>query len=86
MEKFRYKIELVVEIDAFDSNDAWEAVQDNFGIGDQGGVPKIQSLLLLPRPGRQYRSYLVPPPRRHLSRRRQSLRLILFYIETFPIN
>lgn len=38
MEKYKYKVTLVVEVDAFDANDAWEAVQDAFGIGDNGGV------------------------------------------------
>lgn len=38
MDKFRYKVELTVEVDAFDAGDAWEAVQDTFGIGDQSGL------------------------------------------------
>ena len=38
MDKFRYKVELTVEVDAFDAGDAWEAVQDNFGIGEQSGL------------------------------------------------
>ena len=38
METFKYKVELVVEVDAFDEGDAWEAVQDNFGIGENSGV------------------------------------------------
>lgn len=38
MDKFRYKVQITVEVEAFDASDAWEAVQDNFGLGDQGGV------------------------------------------------
>lgn len=38
MEKFRYKVQLIVEVEAFDAGDAWEAVQDLFGIGENGGV------------------------------------------------
>lgn len=38
METFKYKVQLIVEVEAFDANDAWEAVQDNFGLGDQGSV------------------------------------------------
>lgn len=38
MDTFRYKVTLVVEVEAFDESDAWDAVQDAFGIGDQTGV------------------------------------------------
>jgi hypothetical protein len=38
MQKYKYKVELVVEIDAFDGGDAWEALQDTFGIGDNSGL------------------------------------------------
>ena len=38
MDTYRYKIVLTVEVDAFDESDAWEAVQDEFGIGEQMGV------------------------------------------------
>jgi hypothetical protein len=38
MQRYKYKVELVVEIEAFDGNDAWEALQDNFGIGDTGDL------------------------------------------------
>lgn len=30
----RYKVSLVVEVDAFDEDDAWEALQDAFGVGE----------------------------------------------------
>lgn len=38
MDKFKYKVQLTVEVDAFDAGDAWEAVQDTFGLGDNSGV------------------------------------------------
>lgn len=38
MKSFKYKISLVVEVEAFDAGDAWEAVQDAFGIGDNMGI------------------------------------------------
>lgn len=38
MDKFKYQIKLVVEVEAFDESDAWEAIQDNFGIGESSGV------------------------------------------------
>lgn len=41
MDKFKYKVQLTVEVEAFDAGDAWEAVQDNFGLGDQGGVTVV---------------------------------------------
>jgi len=38
MNVYRYSVVLDVEVDAFDQGDAWEAVQDAFGIGEQLGV------------------------------------------------
>lgn len=38
MNIFRYEVKLVVEVEAFDDSDAWEAVQDHFGIGEETGV------------------------------------------------
>jgi hypothetical protein len=38
MDKFRYEVRLIVEVDAFDDSDAWEAVQDNFGVGEDSDV------------------------------------------------
>lgn len=38
METFEYTVKLIVTVDAFDESDAWDAVQDAFGIGDQMGV------------------------------------------------
>ena len=38
METFKYKVSLVVEVEAFDESDAWDAVQDAFGVGDNMGV------------------------------------------------
>lgn len=40
--KFRYEVNLVVEVEAFDDSDAWDAIQDNFGIGElSGGVTVV---------------------------------------------
>ena len=38
MNKFTYTVTLQVEVEAFDYSDAWDAVQDAFGTGDQLGV------------------------------------------------
>ncbi len=38
MDKFKYKVQITVEVEAFDAGDAWEAVQDTFGIGPNGSV------------------------------------------------
>ena len=38
MNKFKYSVVLHVEVEAFDESDAWEAIQDNFGIGEASGI------------------------------------------------
>lgn len=38
MKTYKYKVVLSVEVDAFDDSDAWEAVQDAFGTGNNMGV------------------------------------------------
>jgi hypothetical protein len=38
METYRYKIVQTVEVEAFDPSDAWDAIQDEFGIGEQNGI------------------------------------------------
>lgn len=38
METFKYQVMLEVEVSAFDEGDAWEALQDAFGIGETGAV------------------------------------------------
>lgn len=38
MNTFKYQVILNVEVEAFDESDAWDAVQDNFGIGENAGV------------------------------------------------
>lgn len=38
MNKYTYIVKLQVSVDAFDESDAWEAVQDAFGTGDNMGV------------------------------------------------
>lgn len=38
MDKFRYSIKMTVEVEAFDDSDAWDAIQDTFGIGEEVGI------------------------------------------------
>lgn len=38
MKKYTYEVVLQVEVEAFGESDAWDAVQDAFGIGDLAGV------------------------------------------------
>lgn len=38
MDTFQYEIKLKVEVEAFDESDAWDAVQEAFGIGETGAV------------------------------------------------
>lgn len=43
MNKYKYSVNLVVEVEAFDPIDAEEAVRDAFGLGDQCGVEIVES-------------------------------------------
>lgn len=36
MNKYTYKVTLVVAVEAFDEDDAFDALQDCFGIGENG--------------------------------------------------
>jgi len=38
MDTFRYTVKLEVEVEAFDDSDAWDAVQESFGVGATGAV------------------------------------------------
>lgn len=38
MNTYRYKVSLVIEVDAFDESDAWDAVQEQFGVGSDLGI------------------------------------------------
>jgi hypothetical protein len=38
METFEYTVKMTVQVDAFDESDAWDALQDAFGIGESFGV------------------------------------------------
>lgn len=38
MEKFTYNVSLTVEVEAFDDSDAWDAIQEAFGVGETGAV------------------------------------------------
>lgn len=38
METFKYTVKLEVEIEAFDESDAWDAIQEAFGVGETGAV------------------------------------------------
>lgn len=42
MNTYTYKVELVVKVEAFDESDAWEALQDDFGIGEQMGMTIVE--------------------------------------------
>ena len=41
MDKFKYKVSLVIEVEAFNESDAWEAVQDAYGLGGESGLAVI---------------------------------------------
>lgn len=43
MRNYRYSVNLVVEVEAFDEFDAAEAVRDTFGLGDQCGIEIVES-------------------------------------------
>lgn len=38
MNTYRYKITQTVEVQAFDESDAFDLVQDEFGVGEQMGI------------------------------------------------
>lgn len=38
MDTFEYEVTLRVKVDAFDENDAWEMVQDAYGLGENCGT------------------------------------------------
>lgn len=38
MDKFKYTVRLTVQVEAFDESDAWDAIQEAFGIGETGAV------------------------------------------------
>jgi hypothetical protein len=42
MNTYEYEVTLKVEVEAFDESDAWDAIQDAFGAGDQYGVNVIE--------------------------------------------
>lgn len=42
MEKYVYQIKMEVEVEAFDESDAWEAIEETFGIGNTGAVTVTQ--------------------------------------------
>lgn len=35
---FKYKVVLEIEVDALDHSDAFDLIQENFGVGEQFGV------------------------------------------------
>lgn len=43
MKTFRYSVNLVAEVQAFNEIDAEEAVRDAFGLGDNCGVEIVES-------------------------------------------
>lgn len=38
MNKYKYKVTLTVEVEAFDDSDAWDAIQENYGVGQEMGI------------------------------------------------
>lgn len=42
MNTYKFKIDLIVEVDAFDEGDAWDMVQDAFGVGENVGTRVIE--------------------------------------------
>lgn len=53
METFKYRVTLDVEVEAFDDGDAMDALYDQFGIGDQGGVTVTQCEVKIRRGNRK---------------------------------
>lgn len=43
MNKYRFDVSLVVEVDAFDFLDAEEMIRDAFGLGESAGVEIVES-------------------------------------------
>jgi hypothetical protein len=42
MKEFYYDLKLRVKIPAFDEDDAWEAIQDTFGVGETNGIEVLE--------------------------------------------
>lgn len=42
MNTYKYRVTLEVEVKAFDEGDAWEMLQDAFGIGEMCGTNVIE--------------------------------------------
>lgn len=38
MNTYNYKVILTVEVEAFDESDAWDAVQETYGVGQDMGI------------------------------------------------
>ena len=38
MNKYKYTVRMEVVVEAFDESDAWDAIQEAFGIGETGAV------------------------------------------------
>lgn len=38
MNRYKYQVTLVVEVDAFDESDAWDILQDAYGVGENVGT------------------------------------------------
>jgi len=43
MNKYRFDVSLVVEVEAFNQFDAEESIRDVLGLGDAGGVEIVES-------------------------------------------
>lgn len=42
MEKFVWEVKMTVEVEAFGEADAWDLVQENFGVGEDLGITVIE--------------------------------------------
>lgn len=42
MNRYKYYVSLVVEVEAFDEDDAFDALQDCFGVGDNGAGVTVE--------------------------------------------
>ena len=38
MNKYKYEVKLLVEVEAFDAGDAWDAIQETYGVGSEMGI------------------------------------------------
>jgi hypothetical protein len=42
MNTYTYELKVTVKVEAFDDSDAWDAVQEAFGVGETGAVTVVE--------------------------------------------